>query len=100
MDNAGVHNLGIQYLRNSGVRLLDFPPKSNDMNIIELVWAELQKVLNRELRSITISSKDQLLQLIGKCWKQIPIRFIENVIRSMPKRLKKVIEAKGKQTRY
>lgn len=53
MDNAGIHNMGIRYLKSCGVSVLDFPAKSNDMNVIEIVWAELQKMLNRELQSIT-----------------------------------------------
>lgn len=100
MDNAAIHNLGINFLKSTGVRVLDFPPKSNDLNIIEIVWAELQKMLNRELRTISISTKSQLLQLIERCWKQIPINFIKKVVLSMPNRLKKVIEMKGRQTRY
>ncbi|KAG4076026.1 hypothetical protein HA402_014025, partial [Bradysia odoriphaga] len=77
MDNAAIHNLGITFLKNSGVRVLDFPPKSNDMNVIEIVCTALQKMLNQELRSVTISTKLQLLQLIEKCWKRIPISFIK-----------------------
>lgn len=100
IDNASIHSSGIKYLEDRGFRVLDFPPKSNDMNIIENVWAELQKILNFKLRSVTISTKEQLLQLIAESWKAIPENFIENCILSMPDRLKKVIEAKGRQTRY
>lgn len=100
IDNASIHSKGIEYLKNRGVRVLDFPPKSNDMNIIENVWGEVQKILNIKLRGITISTKDQLLDLIGQSWKAIPESFIENCILSMPNRLKAVIQAKGKQTKY
>jgi len=100
MDNASIHSMGMKYLENSDVRVLEFPPKSKDMNLIENVWAELQKNLSRKLRSFTISTKDQLLTLIKESWKEIPISFIEKCILSMSNRLKKVIEAKGKQRKY
>lgn len=100
IDNASIHSKGIDYLKSHNVRVLDFPPKSNDLNIIENVWGELQKIMNRKLRSITVSTKDQLLTLIEESWKEIPKSFIENCILSMPNRLKTVIKAKGKQTRY
>lgn len=100
IDNARIHLKGIDYLSNHGVRVIDFPPKSNDLNIIENVWGEMQKILNRKLQSITISTKGQLLKLIEESWKAIPNSVIENCILSMPNRLKKVIEAKGRQTRY
>lgn len=100
MDNAPIHTMGIEYLKNLGICGLEFPPKSNDLNIIENVWAELQKILNRKLRTITISTKDQLLNLIEESWKEIPVSFIKNCILSMQKRLKEVIKMKGRQTKY
>lgn len=47
MDNASIHNEGLDYLLESGVRVLvDFPPKSPHLNIIENVWGRLQNILN------------------------------------------------------
>lgn len=100
MDNASIHSMGVELLVRCGVHVIDFPPKSNDMNIIENVWAELQKIMNIKLRSVTVSTKEQLLNLIRESWKSIPESFIKNCILSMPNRLKEVIKAKGKQTRY
>lgn len=100
MDNASIHGIGIKYLENLGIRVLDFPPKSNDLNIIENVWAELQKILNSKLRTITISTKVELLTMIEESWKEIPLSFIKNCILSMQKRLNEVIKMKGKQTKY
>lgn len=34
IDNASIHPKGIAYMRNSGILVLDFPPKSNDLNVI------------------------------------------------------------------
>lgn len=100
MDNASIHLKGVNYIVNSGIRVIDFPPKSNDLNVIENVWGELQKKLNRKLLNITISTKAELLNLIEECWKEIPLSFIKNCILSMQKRLKEIIRVKGKQTRY
>lgn len=57
LDNAKIHTKGVQYLKNIGITVMDFPPKSNDMNVIENVFAELQKSLNKNLRGITVSTK-------------------------------------------
>lgn len=100
MDNATVHLRGRKWLAKSGIRVLDFPPKSPDLNIIENVWAILQKTLNRKLLNINISSKDQLLKMIADSWKEIPVGSIRRCILSMPNRLKDVIKMKGKQTKY
>lgn len=101
MDNASIHKKGVKYLLECGVRVLvDFPPKSPDMNIIENVWGRLQKILNYKLRNINLSTKDQLLKLIEESWKEIPVDFIRKCILSMQYRLREVIRMKGQQTRY
>lgn len=64
MDNATIHKDGMKYLESIGISVIDFPPKSNDLNVIENVWAELQKILNRKLRTVTVSTKAELLGLI------------------------------------
>lgn len=100
MDNARIHLQGINYLQNIGIRVLDFPPKNPDLNIIEDVWAMMQKNLNRKLRNVNISKKDELLKLIEESWNEIPSIFIKNCILSMPNRLEEVIKMQEKQTRY
>lgn len=100
IDNASIHGIGIEYMKQIGINVIDFPPKSNDLNIIENVWAELQKILNRKLRRMTISTKDELLKMIEQSWIEIPGSFIRNCISSMPVRLREVIRMKGKQTRF
>lgn len=101
MDNAKIHGKGIKYLLKSGVKvILDFPPKSPDLNPIENIWAEFQKRLNKKLFNICISTKDDLLELIRETWKEIPVSFIKNCMMSMPERIKEVIKMKGGHTRY
>lgn len=100
IDNAKIHLKAINYLRQNLVNVLDFPPKSPDLNPIENVWAELQKILNKKLKSTTISTKNDLIELIRVSWKEISPQTINNCILSMPRRVHEVIRAEGKQTRY
>lgn len=83
LDNASIHSNCMKYLTEHGNAVLDFPPKSNDINIIENVWAELQKILNRKLRNFTVSTKQQLLELINESWKEVPCSF-ENAFYRFP----------------
>ncbi len=100
MDNAPIHNEGIKNLMESGVRVVDFPPKSPDMNIIENVWSLLQRIMNFKLRTVIVSTKEELLKIIEESWKEVDIKFIDNCIDSMPNRLREVIKMKGRATRY
>lgn len=100
MDNAKIHLKGMDRLRKADIKVLDFPPKSPDLNVIENIWAMLQRILNRKLRNLNVSTKDELLKLIEESWKEIPVAYIRKCILSMPKRLEEVIKMKGRQTKY
>lgn len=100
MDNAAIHIEGLKYLRKFGLIIIDFPPKSGDLNPIENVWGELQKKMNKKLRNICISTQAGLLELIRESWKEIPASFIQKCLLSMPQRLRDVIAIKGGQTRF
>ncbi len=100
IDNARIHLMGINYLRNSGISVLDFPPKSPDFNVIENVWAFLQRNLNRKLQRVNVATKEELLAIIEESWKEIPVSYIKKCILSMPNRLKECIKMKGRQTKY
>lgn len=84
IDNAKIHKRGLNYLRGAGHTVFDFPPKSADLNPIENVWGRLQKILNKKLRNICISTQVELLELIRESWKEIPASFIQNSVMSMP----------------
>lgn len=100
MDNASIHSNCMEYLAKAGKTVIDFPPKSNDMNIIENVWGRLQQNLNRKLLNFTVSNNEQLLKLIEESWKEVPADFIRKCVLSMPRRLEEVIKMQGRQTRY
>lgn len=101
MDNAPIHNEGVKHLLDSGFQvLLDFPPKSPDINIIENVWSLLQRIVNRKLRHVIVSTKEELINLIDESWQEVPVNFIDKCIESMPRRLRNVIQMKGKMTLY
>lgn len=101
MDNATIHGKGIKYLLKSGIKvMMDFPPKSPDLNPIENIWANFQKRMNKKLFNVCISTKSDLLELIRNTWKEIPASFINNCMMSMPARLKEVIRMKGRHTKY
>lgn len=100
LDNASIHSNCMKYLVNAGKTVIDFPPKSNDMNVIENVWGRFKTNLNRKLLNFTVSTNEQLLNLIEESWKEVPADFIRKCILSMPRRLEEVIKMQGKQTRY
>ena len=50
-DNASIHKaeLVMNYLKEESVNLLKWPPRSPDLNPIENIWAEMQRLVNSHM---------------------------------------------------
>lgn len=73
----------------------DWPPKGPDMNPVENVWAELVRRTRNDA-----TNRDQLYENVHASFLQLDTTYFDKLIASMPKRLKKVMEAKGGWTKY
>jgi len=79
-------------------RLLYWPAQSPDLNPIEHMWAYLKIQLGKYPTRPT--SCQELWERISVEWYKIPVEFCRSLIRSMPRRLQAVHNAKGKHTKY
>lgn len=84
------------WLFNNGISMLDFPPYSPDLNPIENVWNDLA----RRVEAKPAGSMQQLQDTIADEWAATSVEFLRKLARSMPKRCKAVIDAKGDHTKY
>ena len=86
------------YKQIAGIRTLDWPARSPDLNPIEHVWAMLKRNVRRQ-----IDPEDDLLQLEAKMkkeWDRLDQQKIDDLISSMPSRVHKVTERHGGQSGY
>jgi transposase len=74
----------------------DWPPYSPDLNVIENLWA----IVKRKVYEVEIGNLDQLERRIRKVIKELNVELINSTILSFPKRLKAVIKARGRHTKY
>lgn len=101
-DNASIHkaNIVMQYLAEEKLTLFNWPPKSPDLNPIENVWAEMQRLVNQHLLVKRINKPEALYVLCKGCFKIACEKMVDNLFKSMPNRLKLVVDTKGERTRY
>ena len=84
-------------LEEEGVlQTMPWPSQSPDLNIIEHVWDYLdRKKMERLPKNV-----NELWNVLKEEWYNIPIQFIENLYKSINKRLQDVIVNKGGHTKY
>lgn len=95
-DNARAHTAKttVQFLKSHGISLFPHPASSPDLNPIENIWSILKSIIRRRPRTPT--SISELKQAILEAWEEITIEDINACIRSMPERMKAVIQKSGR----
>ena len=86
------------WLEDQQFDILEWPAQSPDLNPIEHLWAILKRRLNQYDRPP--SGMLELWERIEVEWDKIDKDICQNLVRSMPKRIKAVIKAKGMWTSY
>jgi transposase len=99
-DNDPKHTsrLARQWFESKGVKVLEWPSQSPDLNPIEHLWYRLKRQLaayKTEARSI-----DELWERVQTEWEKIPVDACVELIEGMPKRIAAVVKAKGGYTKY
>ena len=99
-DNARLHRArGVQLvLQQNGIQRMDWPARSQDMNLIEHLWDLLDhQVRNCQQPPQTVA---QLRQALVEEWRRIPQAVVTNLIRSMRRRCTEVLNNNGGHTHY
>lgn len=97
-DNDPKHKSGIvqTWLIWNCPHVMQPPAQSPDINAIENLWSKLE----REIRKHEIRCKDDLKKALLEEWGKIPPDYCRKLVRSLPRRLKSVLEQKGYPTKY
>ena len=77
---------------------LRFPPNSNDLNVIENIWAELALAIAAMRKPPRTQA--ELKAACPKQWANYPAERLERHLKSLPKRLRAVVKAHGGYTKY
>ena len=98
MDNDPKHKSKLvqSYLKRKSVSILDWPSQSLDLNPIENLWAEL----DRRTKFRRVTNGNDLFKAISEEWKQIDNNYLQNLVNSMPKRIKEVLKKNGNSINY
>ena len=99
-DNASIHTSeeAKSWFEENGVRVMDWPARSPDLNPIENVWGWLARKVyaeNRQYKSIS-----ELYTAVMAQWENMPSDIVEKLFLSMHERAIKVLVRQGLHTHY
>lgn len=88
------------WIKNKGIKLVNWPPHSPDINIIENGWAELAKRINH--RDPQPQTSDELWEMLVEEWesKSFHQYAVRSLYPSFPDRIQALLGNNGKHTKY
>ena len=97
-DNCPAHRSRLvrNWYDEMGNPVLNWPQQSPNLNLIEHVLAKIK----RELHLKEITSVATLFKAVENIWCSIPSEFLQNLVQSVPRRLKETTAANGRNTKY
>jgi len=115
-DRAGIHHGTLvknwqsqkeaREISGRKVKMVKWPPYSPDMNPIETVCAQVTSLFERLYPGLSNSKytgwtlRMGIQEGVEHCWELLDSEYSENRAKSMPERIKAVIDAKGWYTRF
>ncbi|KAI7933206.1 hypothetical protein MJO28_017772 [Puccinia striiformis f. sp. tritici] len=98
-DNASSHTakLSQEFRAKHHITRIVWPPQSPDLNPIENLWKFLKTGIYNQYHP---KSLEQMREAIQQAWDDIPAENLRNLVKSMPNRMRLVIEASGGPIRY
>ena len=107
-DNAPIYtaNKVKDWFEAKRIKVLDQPPYSPDLNLIEHLWFHLKaEVLElypelSELRGSIEYIREKLGEALQEAWEALDQDLFDNVLDSMQRRCEAVIAAEGWHTKY
>ena len=72
-DGVAAHKAEITqtWFRDNHVQLLEWPPQSPDLSIMDTVWTLLKKEMNVDMVLLKCSNRSDLIQLVREAWERL-----------------------------
>lgn len=105
-DNCSVHTAAVVqdwFSRKPEIEVINWPPATPDLNIIENVWAELKRRRREKYANQPPRNQDQLWDQVVETWEELACdqqHWFATLVDSMPRRIRAVVEADGWWTKY
>jgi hypothetical protein len=88
--------LNKELIQKKGIRSLNWPAQSPDLNPIENLWF----ILDQLCKNRKPANEEELFDRLKEEWESLPMGMMKNLAESVPRRLQAAIDTKGFATKY
>lgn len=99
-DNAPIHTARVvkSWIQEQNVTLMEWPPYSPDLNIIENVWGWMTRKVYESGRQF--EDIQSLTDAINTAWREVSLNYLKSLYDSLTDRIYEVISKNGGSTHY
>ncbi|RPA93086.1 hypothetical protein L873DRAFT_1749288, partial [Choiromyces venosus 120613-1] len=96
----------MRWLRKYRITLLEIPPYSADLNLIENIWSLIKDKLSKQypelhlMKGLEDMVKKVIEEAITYCWKLLDPKVFDTLAGSIVDRIKAIIKTDGWYTKY
>ena len=83
-----------KFLQDSNISVMEWPAKSPDLNLIEIVWGVLARRVYKNCRQF--NDVEELESSVVQEWNNLLAEYLQKLLKSMPKRCVEVLNNQGK----
>lgn len=95
-DSKHTSKLLKNWFTSKKIKVMDWPPQSPDMNVIEQLWS----IIKPKISLHNPKNVNELDNAIKIEWEQLDTTFTNSLVESMPKRVLALLKARGGHTKY
>lgn len=97
-DNAPAHTARDtqQWFEEQDITVMNWPPYSPDLNIIENVWS----YITTKLKANPPQNLQELRQQVFHHWAHLPEDYVHKLFQSLPRRVRSVLDRRGYPLKY
>jgi hypothetical protein len=106
MSHVTKQRKSFEFLAERNIPVMEWPPQSPDLNLIENLWVVFKEAFHKRFMELfnhpskSLEARYRYSEILQQVWYDQGRAIVHAIIKSMPRRVQAVLEAKGGWIKY